>query len=147
MAERNIPYGDFNFLVKFDGGEIFGGFAEVSGLGMQIGVAEYRDGNESENHPRKVPAMTTVSDITLRRGIINSEDLWEWLDDTRRNGPSAKKNLSITLQNEAHEDVQSWTLTGVFPMTYNGPSLNARGGSEVAMEELVLACESFMIQT
>jgi phage tail-like protein len=147
MADRNIPYGDFNFLVKFDGGEIFGGFAEVSGLGMEIGVAQYRAGNEAENHPRKVPGMTTVSDITLRRGIISSADLWSWLDDTRRNGPSAKMNLSITLQDEAHGDVQTWVLTGVFPMRYNGPSLNARGGSEVAIEELVLSCESLVIET
>ncbi|NCC37310.1 MAG: phage tail protein, partial [Chloroflexia bacterium] len=72
--------------------------------------------------------------------------LWTWLDDTRRTGPVAKKNISITLQDEAHNDVQTWSLTGVFPMRYNGPSLNARGGSEVAIEELVLACESFTIE-
>ncbi|MBP1467347.1 phage tail protein [Candidatus Chloroploca sp. M-50] len=146
MAERTVPYGDFNYLVKFDGNELFGGFSEVSGLGMEIGVAQYRTGNEAENHPRKIPGMTTVSDITLRRGIISSADLWTWLDDTRRTGPVAKKNISITLQDEAHNDVQTWSLTGVFPMRYNGPSLNARGGSEVAIEELVLACESFTIE-
>ena len=145
--DRLVPFGDFNYLVKFDGSEEFGGFSEVSGLGMDIAVAQYRAGNEPENHPRKIPSMTTVSDVTLRRGIVSSMDLWAWMDDTRRNGPSAKKNLSITLQDEAHNDVQTWSLTGVFPMRYSGPSLNARGGSEVAVEELVLACESFTIES
>jgi phage tail-like protein len=148
MSEREIPYGDFNFIVKFNSVEApFAGFSEVSGLGMEIGVAQYRAGAETENHPRKVPGMTTVSDITLRRGIINSMDLWTWLDETRRTGPVAKKALTITLRDETGKDVQTWSLTGVFPMRYNGPSLNARGGTEVAMEELVLSCESFIIQS
>lgn len=146
MANREVPYGDFNYVVKFDGSEDeFGGFAEVSGLGMEIAVAQYREGNSPENHPRKLPTMTKVSDITLRRGVIDSAKLWAWLDETRRLGPSAVKNLSITLQDEAHTDVQTWTLTGVFPMRYNGPALKARGGSEVAIEEIVLSCESFTI--
>ena len=46
MANRTAPYGAFNYTVNFDGGEIFGGFSDVSGIGTEITIAEYRNGNE-----------------------------------------------------------------------------------------------------
>ena len=58
MANRDTPYGAFNFTVSFDGGETFGGFSDVSGIGTELTVAEYRNGNEKENHVRKVPGCT-----------------------------------------------------------------------------------------
>ena len=73
MANRNTPYGAFNFTVNFDGGEVFGGFSDVSGLGTEVTVAEYRNGNERENHVRKVAGVHKVSDVTLKRGVINSK--------------------------------------------------------------------------
>ena len=37
MANRNTPYGAFNFVVEFDGSEEpFGGFSDVSGIGTEI---------------------------------------------------------------------------------------------------------------
>ncbi len=65
MANRNTPYGAFNYIVSFDGGEAFGGFSDVSGIGTEITVAEYRNGNDKENHVRKVAGMHKVSDVTL----------------------------------------------------------------------------------
>ena len=60
MAQpRERPYSQFNFIVDLglDGHDpetTLGGFQEVSGLGMEITVAEYRNGNERENAPRKI---------------------------------------------------------------------------------------------
>ncbi len=51
--------------------------------------------------------------------------------------------MTITLQDEAHESVMMWTLRGVVPMKYTGPTLAAKGGGDVAMEELVLSIEGF----
>ena len=65
MPDRQVPYGAFNFLVRFDGSEAFGGFSDVSGLGTEITVAEYRNGNDPENHVRKIPGVHKVSDVTL----------------------------------------------------------------------------------
>jgi hypothetical protein len=47
----------------------------------------------------------------------------------------------ITMRDEAARDVQSWTLSGVIPLKYTGPTLAAKGGGDVAMEELVLSAE------
>lgn len=143
---RTAPYGAFNYVVNFDGGEIFGGFSDVSGIGTEMTVAEYRNGNEKENHVRKVGGVHKVSDVTLKRGIVNSGSLWDWIRETRTAGPDAQKTVSITLLDEAQEPVQSWVLRGVIPMKYTGPTLAGKGGGDVAMEELVLSAEGFVIE-
>ncbi len=144
---RDLPYGAFNYIVNFDGSEAFGGFSDVSGIGTELTLAEYRNGNDSENHVSKVPGVHKVTDVTLKRGIIDSSDLWEWVNGSRTQGPDAKKNVTITLLDEARNPVQAWTLRGVLPMKYTGPTLAAKGGGDVAMEELVLAADGFIIGT
>jgi phage tail-like protein len=141
MADRTTPYGAFNYVVSFDGGEIFGGFSDVSGIGTENKIAEYRNGNEVENHVRKVIGTHTASDTTLKRGIVNSKDLWDWIVRSRTEGPAAQKNVNITLLDEAHRPVESWILRNAVPMKYTGPTLAGKGGGDVAMEELVLSAE------
>ena len=144
--QRTTPYGAFNYLVNFDGGEEFGGFSDVSGIGTDIKMAEYRNGNEIENHVRKVPGTHAVSDVTLKRGIVNSKTLWDWIKSARKDGPAAQKTVTITLLDEAQNAVESWILRGTIPMKYTGPTLAAKGGGDVAMEELVLSAEALEIE-
>lgn len=147
MANRTTPYGAFNFVVNFDGGEIFGGFSDVSGIGTEMGIAEYRNGNDKENHVRKVGGIHKVSDVTLKRGIVNSITLFQWVKAARTQGPEAKKSVNILLLDEAQKPVQSWILRGVLPMKYTGATLAAKGGGDVAMEELVLSSEGLEMES
>lgn len=146
MANRTTPYGAFNFVVNFDGGELFGGFSDVSGLGTELTIAEYRNGNEKENHVRKIAGVHKVGDVTLKRGIVSSLTLFNWIKDARVKGPDAKKSVTIQLLDEAQKAVQTWVLRGVLPMKYTGPTLAAKGGGDVAMEELVLSSEALEIE-
>jgi phage tail-like protein len=136
-----VPYGAFNFLVRFDGAEAFGGFSDVSGLGTEITVAEYRNGNDPENHVRKIPGVHKVSDVTLKRGVINTTSLWEWIGQVRTVGVGAQRQISITLLDEARAPVQTWTLRGCIPMKYTGPTLAGKGGGDAAVEELLISAE------
>ncbi len=149
MADRTHPYGAFNFIVNLNGPrgpeDPLGGFSDVSGIGTENTVAEYRNGNDPENHVRKVPGVHKVSDVTLKRGIVNSADLFEWIENVRRNGVVAQRTVTITLRDEASQPVQSWTLRGVIPLKYTGPTLAAKGGGDVAMEELVLSAEAMVL--
>jgi len=142
MADnRTAPYGAFNFEVSFDG-VAFGGFSDVSGLTNEFTMAEYREGRDLENHTRKIPGIWKAGDVTLKRGIINSSDLYAWVEDVRRRGPLGKKAaVVIKLLDEARKPVQSWKLSEVTPMKFTGPTLAAKGGGDVAMEELVLSAE------
>ena len=54
--------------------------------------------------------------LTLKRGVVNSRMLWEWISAVRRNGYGEKKTVIITLCNEAGTPVQKWTLTQSAPM-------------------------------
>ncbi len=143
---RQVPYGAFNFIVNFAGAEAFGGFSDVSGIGSEITVAEYRYGNDKENHVRKVPGVHKVGDVTLKRGVINSDSVWQWIRDVRSNGVGGQKDVSITLLDEARNPVQTWMLRNVIPMKYTGPTLAAKGGGDVAMEELVLSAEGLEVE-
>jgi phage tail-like protein len=147
MANRTTPYGAFNFIVNFDGGELFGGFSDVSGIGTEVTVAEYRFGNDKENHVRKVAGVHKVSDVTLKRGILNSRTLFDWIGAVRTKGPDAQKSVTITLLDEAQKPVQTWVLRGVVPMKYTGPTLAGKGGGDVAMEEVVLSAEAMELAT
>ncbi|MEF8734509.1 MAG: phage tail protein [Candidatus Accumulibacter meliphilus] len=146
MAERITPYGAFNFVVNFDGSDDFGGFSDVSGIGTEVTVAEYRAGSDKENHVRKVAGVHKVSDVTFKRGIVNFDSLWEWIEQTRTAGPAAQRTVAVTLLDEAHNPVRTWLLRGCIPMKYTGPTLAGKGGGDVAMEEIVLAAEGFEIQ-
>ena len=147
-TNRDTPYGAFNFVVEFDNGEVFGGFSDVSGIGTEIKVAEYRNGNERENHVRKIAGTHTVSDVTLKRGIVDSKSLFQWIKDSRVQGPKAvKKSVVIRLLDESRAPVQSWVLSDVIPMKYTGPTFAGKGGGDVAMEEIVLAATNLTVES
>lgn len=150
MAQfRERPYSQFNFLVDLGTGDTAApqaGFQEISGLGMEITVAEYRAGNDKDNTPRKITGTYKVPDVTLKRGVIGSLDLYEWLDAVRNGSQSALRTVTIQLQNEEHSAiVQQWKLTNARPIKYTGPSLTGKG-TDVAIEELVLASERIELQ-
>lgn len=143
---RTTPYGAFNFLVKLgdqgpDPGQAIGGFSDVSGLGVEITIAEYRNGNEKENHTRKISGTHKITDPTFKRGLIDSDHLYGWIKQTMTEGHVAKRDVVVTLRDEAGVDKQVWTLRGAVPMKWTGPTLAAKGGGDVAMEELSLAVE------
>jgi phage tail-like protein len=150
--ERIAPLPAYNYLVDLNGGgdptQLGYGFSDVSGLETDIHISEYRDGNEKEPHVRKIPGSHKVGDITLKRGIVNSADLWAWIKDTRKNGVNAqRKTVVITLRDESGANVQKWILRNVVPMKYTGPTLAGKGGGDVAMEELVLSAEGYEIHS
>lgn len=144
MAVRDNPYGAFNFIVRLgdDGGEdqVAGGFSDVTGLESEVAYYEYRNGNDKENHPRKIPGISHTGDVTLKRGVIGDLRLFEWLKDTRE-GQYSPRTVVITLLDEGRSPVASWILTQAQPKKWVGPTLNARGGGEVAIEELILVAE------
>jgi phage tail-like protein len=143
MADnRKVPYPAFNFTVSFPGGEIFGGFSDVSGIMTELTVAEYREGNDPANNVRKVQGLNKAGDVTCKRGIVDAGPIWDWIVQARTEGPAAKKDVVVTLLNERREPVQKWTLGHVIPLKWTGPTLAGKGGGDVAMEELVLSCES-----
>jgi phage tail-like protein len=146
---RDRPYTQFNFLVDMGDGEVDGphaGFQEVSGLSTSVDVIEYRNGNARENGPIKLTGLNRVADVVLRRGIIGSLNLYQWFNDIRNGNQNALRTVTIQLQNEDHTAVvMTWRLLRARIIKHTSGPLNARG-TDVAMEELVLACERLEIE-
>ena len=141
---RERPYAQFNFLVDLGTGNTEGpeaGFQECSEIGMSVDVIEYRNGNEKENNLRKLTGLARVSDVTLKRGIIGSLELYQWLDQIRNGDAAAYRTVTIQLRNEDHTaTVQTWKLLRARITKHTSGPFNAKG-SDVAMEELTLAYE------
>ena len=144
MAILQRPVVQFNFLVDLGTGNTLGpdaGFQEVSGIGMEVTVAEYRNGNHKENSVMKITGMNKSTDVTMKRGIIGSLTLYNWLDQIRNGDPNALRTVTVQLQSEDHTDVvMTWKLLRARIIKHTSGPLNAKG-TDIAMEELVLAYE------
>src|SRR5512138_2315009 len=146
MAQfRDRPYVQFNFLVDLGAGSGTdgpdAGFQEVSGIGMEVTVAEYRNGNEKDNSVRKITGLNKSTDVTMKRGVIGSLTLYSWLNDIRNGDQNALRNIVVQLQNEDHTAVvQTWKLLRARIIKHTSGPMNAKG-TDVAMEELVVAYE------
>src|SRR5271168_1376703 len=127
MATRTAPYPAYNYIVNLNGPrnpeQLLGGFSDVSGLNTEIHISEYRDGNEAESHVRKMPGSHKVGDVTLKRGVVDSSDLWAWITQTETTGVLAQRDVVITLRDGAGMPQQKWKLRNVYPMKYTGPTL------------------------
>jgi phage tail-like protein len=141
---RERPYVQFNFLVNLGDGVTEGpeaGFQEMSNVGMEVTVAEYRNGNTRENSVQKITGLNKATDVTMKRGVIGSLNLYRWLDDIRNGDQSAYRTVTIQLQNEDHTQVvQVWKLLRARIIKHVSGPFNAKG-TDVAMEELTLAYE------
>ena len=141
---RDKPYVQFNFLVNLGDGNTEGaeaGFQECSNIGMEVTVAEYRRGNDKENSVRKITGLNKATDVTLKRGVIGSLNLYNWLNDIRNGNQNAERTVIVQLQNEDHtEIVQTWKLLRARIIKHVSGPMNAKG-TDVAMEELTLAYE------
>jgi len=143
-VQREHPYSQFNFLVDLGTGATDGpqaGFQECGEIGMSVDVIEYRNGNERENGVRKLTGLARYPDVTLRRGIIGSSDLYLWLNEIRNGAVAAYRTVTVQLMNEDHTSVvQEWKLLRACPVKHVSGPFNAQC-SHVAMEELTLAYE------
>jgi phage tail-like protein len=146
---RDTPYAQFNFLVDLGTGDTEGpqaGFRECGPIGATLDVIEYRNGNDRTNEVRKLTGLARTSDVTLRRGLIGSLDLYAWLNELRNGDHGAVRNVAIHLQNEDRTAVvMTWRLLRARIAKYVTGPLNAEACA-VAVEELTLAYERLELE-
>ena len=136
-STRKDPYKKYNFIVEIDG-IAEAGFTECSGLDQETEIIEYREGSDM-GPGRKLPGLTTYSNIVLRRGVANSKDLWNWRK-TILDGQVERKNGAVVLLVDKHQEVARWVFHEGWISFYSGPELNAKE-SDVAIEEIEICHE------
>ena len=140
---RDVPYGNQHFRVDLGDGADgpAAGFSHVVMPDISIDVVQYRTGNDKESGTHKLPGLTHYGNVILRRGIIGSLNLYAWINQVRNGDVTAKRTVAISLMSEDMTNVVlTWKLFRAWPVKYSCGDLNAKG-TDVAMEELVLAYE------
>jgi phage tail-like protein len=135
-ATRRDPCKNYNFLVEIDG-VTAAGFSECTGLSSEVEIIEYREGGD--DLVRKLPGLKKFGNITLKRGVTDSLDIYTWHRDVL-NGQTVRRNGVITLLDDVRQTVARWHFRDGFPQKYEGPRLNAKS-NDVAIETLVICCE------
>jgi phage tail-like protein len=144
MTTRPLPYAtdpirNAGFAVEVDGLHQ-ALFRECSGLNGQVAVTTVEEGGSPV--PHQLPGRVTFGNLTLKQGVADSTDLYEWFLKTG-SGRSARKNVTVRLLALDMSPVRSWTLVDAFPVRWNGPSVQA-GATDVAVESLELAHEGIL---
>jgi phage tail-like protein len=142
MATKTYPFKKYNYRLEMQNVGV-AAFAEVSGFDASIDVIEYREGTEEINSPRKMPGLTKYGNVTLRWGMSENMEFYEWvtaIGNGEKTSEDRAEDITIHLQDDAHQDIASWTLVAAWPCKYTAPDFNA-SSSEIAFESVELAFE------
>ncbi len=138
-GERNDPFLGYRFRVEIDG-IISAGFAECCGIQMETEVEEYREGGIND-YVHKLVKITKYTNLTLKRGLTDSDELWNWYQDVVM-GKVKRKNCSIILLDGEGNEGWRWNFKEAYPVKWTGPSLKA-DSKVVAIETLELTHTGF----
>jgi phage tail-like protein len=130
-ARQSDPLIGFSFSLDMSG-QIKGFFTEVSGLSSETDIVEHKVTDESgRDFIQKIPGRTKYGDITLKRGITDSMDMWKWRQLVEKgNITGARVNCTITM----------YDLTNAWPSKITGPSMQS-DGNNFGVEELTITHE------
>ena len=117
------------------------GFQECSGIDMSL---ETEDVNEGGNNGLvlKFPKRVKYGEITLKKGITRSTDLYDWLGGFAQ-GIGKRKDGVITLLDASHRPFAVWRFRRALPTKWSGPALNAQT-STIAVESLTFVHEGLV---
>lgn len=143
MALEVYPYKGYRFKVEI-GGVMVAGFSEVTGFDATFDVVEYREGDASDNTPRKQPGLVKYSNVTFKRGVIDAVEFFTWIDEIDKGQlPNERKVVTVQLFNDEETVVAAWQLLRAWPCKYTGPELKGLS-SDVAMESIEFAHEGLV---
>ncbi len=135
------PYRSYSFKLNIQG-VTEAHFTECAGMGIKIDVVEYREAGNNQV-VRKLPGRVHYGEITLRYGLTDSRQLWDWLM-TSVKGKVERRNVSIIMLGADGADTSpglQWNLTQAWPCEWRGAKLDALG-HEAAIETLTLAYDT-----
>jgi phage tail-like protein len=138
--EREDPLVGFHFALDVQG-VIQGYFTECSGIGSETEIAEQKVVKGGIQVVLKVPGRLKWGDITLKRGLTSSMDLWKWrkmIEDG--DVKSARKNGSIIMFDQLLKPVAQWDFKNAWPSKISGPTPKS-DGNDISLEEITIVHE------
>jgi phage tail-like protein len=131
------------FGIEFQGA-VVGAFRECTGLGSENAVVEEKaTGPKGLYVLKKIPGRLKYNNITLKRGLTDSIDMWTWRKQVEQGDiEAARKSGSVVMYDQKSNEIARWNFINAWPCKLTGPSGNA-GTNEVAVEELEITVESY----
>lgn len=140
MATTRVdPFMGSNFRLEISGIQV-AGFSEVTIPDLTISEVNYREGTDGET--RKLSGMPETGTVTLKRGITDSTELYDWFKDIAALGANLvlRKSISIILVDPAGNEKVRWNCEKAWPSKYETGSLDAKS-AEVLIETLEIQTE------
>ena len=149
MPEIPRPFTSFNFAVEINRGEdghplVNAAFAECDGLEMTMEVKTIREGGANDRQIR-LNGMVAYGQLTLKRGMTESFDLWRWFRDSVGDPRLRASAEVVLLAADGSTERARFILTRCVPIKMKAPALNAKDG-QIAVEELQVAYETLTIK-
>lgn len=140
-ANREDPLVGFHFAVEIQGA-VSGYFTECSGLGSENEIIEHKVVNDKGVEVvMKIPGRLKWEDITLKRGITSSMDIWDWRKKVEEGKVSeARQDGSIVMYDQSLKEVARWNFYSAWPVKVSGPQPKS-DSNEISLEELGIAHE------
>ena len=139
-GERDDPYRNFRFKVEIDGIQK-AGFADATIPDSTTDATDYREGSDLPYLQRKLSGLTKYGNITLKRGVTDSMDLYNWKKLVEDSGAiTARKDFSLILIDEEGNDKAEWVIEQAWPTKYDSSDFSAKA-SEVVIETLEIVHE------
>jgi phage tail-like protein len=143
MAENAYPMPSFHFSVDLGGTVI--NCSEVTGLNIELDVIEYRDGNSQTFSKQKMSGLKKSGDVSIKKGLFKDDkQYYTWFNAVQMNVPE-RKDVTISLLDEAHSPVMTWKLLNAWPKKISSPSMKS-DSSEVAVESIDIVHEGLTIE-
>jgi len=140
VASESEPRRAARYSLTIDGYEI-ASFSELSGIVAEVEASEYWESSGDEVHVNKLAGKVKPPEITLKRGMNGSLELWSWHEAVRRGTMSAaRRSCSLTMYNAEGKPVAKYWLEKAWPKKIDIAGLKA-GSSEALIETVVLSAE------
>ena len=135
------PYRSYNFQLQIRG-VVEGHFTQCSNMTIEVDAISYREGG-MQQIVHRLPGQVKYGDVTLRYGLTNSSDLFDWMMSAV-NGKVERKTVAIVLLDaDGVGEKLRWSLSNAWPSAWRAAPLDALG-REVAIEELTLVYEAIV---
>ena len=136
---RTDPYRGFRFRVEIDGIRT-AAFTEASVPSSEVTSTDYREGTDPPV-VRKLSTMNTYGNLTLKRGMSDSKELYDWNKQVQTTGAQgARKSISLILIDDEGKDKIRWDIIEAWPTKYESAGFNSTG-KDVVIETLEIVHE------